>query len=213
MCLSAQYFEAFRSHQLFGNKCFVKSCRGLLIQTIDAQKTKDRSWKKIALANQDDSEIKNNPAAQRVRQFQKYVAVNANEDIANQVVAAILGKSPSALPIVNKTLYIANKADGTVFVVNLNNNTIISSIKVGNEPSALINSGNKLYVANRADNNLSVIDLNTKQVEKTIAVGKEPSALAIWKDRLFVANAGDNSISQIDLTTDEVAKQSIQLKK
>ena len=198
-----------------------KAAAGLLVQTIDAQKTKDRSWEKIALALQEDSETQNNPMARRVKQFQRYVSDNANEDIANQVIASVLGqdltsitvgKSPSALTIVDNTLYVANKADGTISVINLNNNNIISSIKVGNEPSALMAFGQKLYVANRADNNLTVINLNTKHVEKTIAVGKRPTALAVWKDKLFVANAGDNLISQVNLTTDEVAEQTIQLK-
>ncbi|MEP7341737.1 MAG: beta-propeller fold lactonase family protein [Acidobacteriota bacterium] len=101
-------------------------------------------------------------------------------------------------------------ADGTLYVVNTQNDTIyrlsgadfktLDSAKVGYRPYAavLAPNGKTLAVSNWGDESVSLMDAATLKEISKLKVGSHPNDLAYSKDgRLFVANAGSNSVSVI----------------
>jgi YVTN family beta-propeller protein len=73
-------------------------------------------------------------------------------------------------------LYVANGRGGTVSLVNLATDSVVTSTKVGTRPwgIALTPDGRKLYAANGPSNNVSVLDAQTMQVLKTVPAGELP---------------------------------------
>ena len=76
-------------------------------------------------------------------------------------------------------VFVSNGKDGTVSVVDVATNKIITTIAVGKRPwnMAMTPDGGKLYVANGRSDSVSVIDTATNTKIKDIAVGKRPWGL------------------------------------
>lgn len=103
---------------------------------------------------------------------------------------------------------LASGADGSLYVVNLGEDTVYkwggspeaveATAKVGRRPYAVAVSpdGRTVAVTNWADASVSMLASNTLQEQERVLVGSHPNALAWSRDgRLFVANAGSNSVS------------------
>jgi YVTN family beta-propeller protein len=80
--------------------------------------------------------------------------------------------------------YVANTVSGTVSVIDMTDDTVVTTVDVGTEPWAVVASpnGRFVYVANANDDAVQVIDTSTNAVTATIAVGRSPRALAITND-------------------------------
>ena len=119
------------------------------------------------------------------------------------------GNSPTALavnPVTNK-IYAVNKDDGTVTVIDGDDNTI-QTVPVGSMPdAAAVNAAtNKTYVGNVMGQSVTVIDGETNATE-TIDVGMYANEFAInpvtnkiyvvsyGYDRVIVLDGADNSIT------------------
>ena len=104
--------------------------------------------------------------------------------------------------------------NGTISVIDLNQNREIQEITSGLHPSglALRDDGRTLYVANANSDTISVIDTGTLRISETVMVrpdptlpfGSQPNALALSKDgrSLYVANGGNNAIAVVALRSD-----------
>ncbi len=105
-------------------------------------------------------------------------------------------------PITDIAVVSNEKAD-SVSIVDLNTQTVLSTIPVGKEPKgvAIDNGLNLALVSNSHDNTVSIIDLNAFSVIKTISVGKEPEGIAVNPSNhtALVANHKDDTVSVIDL--------------
>ncbi|MDP3261205.1 MAG: RHS repeat-associated core domain-containing protein [Thermodesulfovibrionales bacterium] len=102
---------------------------------------------------------------------------------------------------------VSNEKSDSVSIVNLNTQTVLSTISVGKKPRGVaIDRGlNLAVIGNSHDNTISVIDLNTNKVTATIPVGKEPQGIAINQSthRAYVTNHKDDAVSVIDLFSRE----------
>jgi len=81
------------------------------------------------------------------------------------------------LPINSQKAYVSDWS-GSIAVIDLQSNTVLSNIAAGTGPDAMVKSGNYVYVANtggfNVDSTITVIDFTTDKVVKTIEVGDVP---------------------------------------
>ena len=89
----------------------------------------------------------------------------------------------------SKLLYVADQGElmerpvsNKVFVIDIANTKVISTIVVGNKAHGVVVSkiGTTVYVTNSIDNTVSVIDVATQRVIRTIPVGKGPNGISYW---------------------------------
>ncbi|QKJ29496.1 beta-propeller fold lactonase family protein [Mucilaginibacter mali] len=100
--------------------------------------------------------------------------------------------------------YIPSRVANRVTVINTDDYSIVTQIRVGNNPYgvAVSKDGTRVYVSNLNSNTVSVIDgVNNKWITD-IPVGQKPMGLDVSPDgtRLYVANSDDQSIYVIDTT-------------
>lgn len=106
-------------------------------------------------------------------------------------------------------LYIPNRDDHTVSVIDLATNTIIKTIAVGDRPIGVAVSPNKaeVYITNSGGSSVSVIDIASNMLVQTITgVGNKPFGIVFNSDgsRAYVANqdiSGAVSIINTDTRT------------
>lgn len=124
----------------------------------------------------------------QVHDNQIYVMVNNSSKI--EVVeypgftstATINGLGQPRYMVTNEsTGYVSDYTDNGVHVIDLESNSVSTTISTGNGPDDLLVYGDKLFVANSGgfgtDNRVSVIDLNSNSVMAQIEVGDNPHAL------------------------------------
>jgi YVTN family beta-propeller protein len=99
--------------------------------------------------------------------------------------------------LVNGKIYLNNRGEDKVTVIDPVSDTVIDTITVGLGPYYLAASGDRVFVANNASNTLSVIDTLTDTVISTHRVGHEPFYLVATHDKVYVPN--DNFISILNI--------------
>ncbi len=101
--------------------------------------------------------------------------------------------------------YITNYNNNSLSVIDIENNTIITTVSVGAGPygAAVSPDGTKVYVTNFDDNTTSIIDIATNTVTATLNVGEYPNAVAVTPDgtRAYIT---DDNVSVIDTTINAV---------
>ncbi|WP_066039538.1 cell wall-binding repeat-containing protein [Herbiconiux solani] len=115
--------------------------------------------------------------------------------------------------------YVSNTFDGTVSVIDLQSNTVATTIphgptSIGDGASAIAvdEPHRQVYVANYNSHTVSVIDTTTNAVIKVIpydstrGIGKGPTGIAVDSNlsRAYVANFIDGTVSVIDTSTNSV---------
>ena len=85
------------------------------------------------------------------------------------------------------TAYVSAWGDGgVVYVVDLNDFSVSSTIKVGSGPEKMLIDGDKLYVANSGgfgmDSTITIIDMNTNLKADSLVVGGNPQSIVKDKD-------------------------------
>ncbi len=125
----------------------------------------------------------------------------APEAAGPPVTATIpVGSQPQniAVDTATHTVYVANKQDDTVSVIN--QGAVTATVNVGRQPSGLAvdPSTHNVYVANNWGNSITVINGTT--VTDTIAVGISPTAVALDPEThtVYVTNSQSNTLSVID---------------
>ncbi len=119
-----------------------------------------------------------------------------------------VGQNPVAVtpsPTRNE-VYVVNSGasgnQGSVSVINAENNSVAATIPVRRQPVSieLDPTGNLAYVANSGSNSISVLDLSARQEIAVLPAGEEPASARISPDAksLVVANRRGNSVSIID---------------
>ncbi len=104
---------------------------------------------------------------------------------------------------------VVNKGDspGTVTLINLVTNTVMSTIPVGAAPTSVSvdNLLDQAAVVNSGDNTVSVVDLSTQTVVATILLPSATNAYSVGVNPLshrgLVANQSTNAATVIDLST------------
>ena len=105
------------------------------------------------------------------------------------------GLSPAYAAYLNTGIYVANRDDDTVSVIDPNSPATVTTISLptGSAPDFLATTqSSAVFVANAGNNTVSAINLTTNIVTNTINVGTDPVAMAEIPSntRLYVANAG-----------------------
>lgn len=119
-----------------------------------------------------------------------------------------VGQNPVAVaasPTRNE-VYVVNSgapgAQGSLSVINAENNTVVATIPLRRQPVAIdLDAGGALaYVANSGSNSVSVVDLKARREVAQIPAGDEPVALRLSPDgkTLVVADRRGNSVTLID---------------
>lgn len=105
------------------------------------------------------------------------------------------GLSPTYAAYLATGIYVANRDDDTVSVIDPNSPATVTTISLptGSAPDFLATTQNSaVFVANAGNNTVSAINLTTNIVTNTISVGADPVAMAELPSntRVYVANAG-----------------------
>jgi YVTN family beta-propeller protein len=109
---------------------------------------------------------------------QKTLDVISNHTSPSEQIAHItVGKNPTSITSGDEyRIYVANRADDTVSVIDEKNNTKIMDIKVGKSPGAIAvdESTHTIYAANYGDDTVSVIDAKANRVVAKVMFNIEP---------------------------------------
>lgn len=118
-----------------------------------------------------------------------------------------VGRAPAgvAAHTDNDTVFVAERDDDSVAVVDVRERRVLSRVKVGSHPFALLFDAarQRLYALNVQSDDVSVIDARDTRALRVIAlvkVGKAPygAALAHAGALLYVTNQHDDSVSVVD---------------
>ncbi|WP_425237472.1 DUF5074 domain-containing protein [Ulvibacterium sp.] len=111
--------------------------------------------------------------------------------------------NPRYMAVANGKGYVTNWGDGSnpdddfVAVLNLDNNTVESTIAVAEGPEKILAKDDVLYVAHQGgfgqNNIISVIDAVTNAVTTTITVADRPNSMQLVNDELWVLSGGNPS--------------------
>jgi YVTN family beta-propeller protein len=115
-----------------------------------------------------------------------------------------VGEEPNSMGFINDMIYVSNSGDGTVSIIDANNNTKLEpDIKVGGLISDLAfdPDNNTIYVL-KSSKNISVIDGKDKSI-KDIEIGNGISNIVFDPDEkiLYASNSKNGSIIVIDTVT------------
>ena len=79
-------------------------------------------------------------------------------------------------------MYVANRAAGTISVIDLATNDVVETWPVGGSPDEMVLNpdGSQLWASNRYHGSVSVIDTATGEVIATIETGANPHGLTYW---------------------------------
>lgn len=109
-----------------------------------------------------------------------------------------------------QVLYVA-RSGGSISVVDLKQNMVITEIDSGNMPHRLSfdNNGANLFVVNAENDTLTIIDSQKHEIIKTIPVGDNPRYVALNPDETvaYVTNMASNTISMVDTQLIEVVNE------
>ena len=102
-----------------------------------------------------------------------------------------------------KKLFVVNREDNDVSVIDIERFIVLTKIQVQNSPFGIYSESylNYLVVTNVQSNSISIIDKISLKIIKNIKVGKWPYSVIHNKNlnHLFVTNQRDDSISIIDM--------------
>ena len=100
-------------------------------------------------------------------------------------------------------MYVVTKDNNVLYVVNLNDKSIVQKVALEKEAYSCLLSPDKgeLYISVWGGDRVVVFNTRDNIITNEIPVGDNPNELLLNKkgDMLFVANANDNSVSVIDL--------------
>ena len=150
--------------------------------------------------------------------------VDTNPNTPDEIDPIKVGNLPLGIAYDNqsKKIYVTNRGDGTVSVIDTLTNTVIDTnpntpeidpIKVGDTPTGIAYDPvhKRLYVTNQFNNTVSVIDTTTNTVVGSITVPSLPLHIVHdpRNERMYVTNRGANTVSVIDITTNTVVSSPI----
>ncbi|WP_413380836.1 hypothetical protein [Alkalihalobacillus sp. 1P02AB] len=121
----------------------------------------------------------------RDQSFQPFVTINQG---LNKIVISEVGNN----------LFIADKKNNVVHVVDSNNGIRIQSIPIAEYPSDMIldENNNRLIVLSVIDPTISIIDLNTLTVVNDFPVNEYPAGLFYDADEEFVWTGGHGTLEK-----------------
>ncbi len=107
------------------------------------------------------------------------------------------------LALASPFAYVPNEKSGTVSVIDVANDSVVTDIKAGSKPRGLAIAGNRLYVSDQPANALVVIDLASRKPSGTVVLGESPEGVSASAagDWIVAASEVSNAVSFIDVAT------------
>ncbi|MFA9560390.1 S-layer homology domain-containing protein [Evansella sp. AB-rgal1] len=104
-------------------------------------------------------------------------------------------------------VFVTNRGDRSVSVINPTNDTVIETISVGTSPHGVVfnSDGSKAYVANQGSSSLSVINTRNLEVEETIAVPASPVALVTIGEYLYFTSLTTGKVIIINMANNTIS--------
>ena len=131
-----------------------------------------------------------------------------NDDIPNEIA---FNPDNGDMYVVNEGNETVNAGNGSVSVIDTQNNTVIKTIPVGVLPTGIaFNPDNgTAYVVNQESRSVSVIDTQNNTVIKTIRLGNLPNDIAFNPDNrdMYVAGGFSNSVFAVDTQNNTVSQE------
>jgi virginiamycin B lyase len=122
----------------------------------------------------------------------------------NEVVARVpTGRWPVGAAAGDGSVWIVNRDDNTVTRIDPESNRILATIRVGRKPVGVELGDGSIWVTNSGGGTVSRIDPKTNAVTATIHVGAEPFGVCMDNGELWVVTAGgllshSGSLERID---------------
>ena len=106
------------------------------------------------------------------------------------------------LALASPFAYVPNEKSGTVSVIDVATDSVVTDIKAGSKPRGLAIAGNRLYVSDQPANALVVIDLASRS-RRHVALGESPEGVSASAagDWIVAASEVSNAVSFIDVAT------------
>ncbi|MGI0059205.1 MAG: YncE family protein, partial [Nitrosotalea sp.] len=128
-----------------------------------------------------------------------YVLDGATDDITGTTIGTSNAWLMAINPVTHR-LYAPYNGYGTMAIVDLTSNSVLSTIPVGSgpgQPDVNINT-NKIYVG--LSNAVAVVNGSTNTVLQTVTVGQAPVGVAVNPNtnRIYTANQASGTVSVID---------------
>lgn len=99
-----------------------------------------------------------------------------------------------------------SQADGTLSVIDLNTNDIITEYTIGNSPYHVVADDQRAYVSLFDDSLVQVIDIETGELIAEIATPEYPAGMALWGSFLYVTHFWSGEFSLIYLPAQKVVQ-------
>lgn len=101
-------------------------------------------------------------------------------------------------------LFYANKRNGDVWVIELDNDFTIRNI--GNFPniSKIAFAKDKIYITSRTKNKLAIVDYVTSGLIKEFDIDPKPVDMLVYKNNLYILSAQSNVIQVLNTETDDI---------
>jgi len=115
-----------------------------------------------------------------------------------------VGRDPGAIAAGAGSVWVANRADGTVSRITRARREVVP-IPVGGEPTGLAYGAGSLWVADGQGRKVTQVDPQQNKVVHQYDVGNAAHAVAIGFGAVWVASAVDATVARIDLTSGRVS--------
>ncbi len=116
-----------------------------------------------------------------------------------------VGQGPRDAVLHGARLYVTDRDNSRISVVDTFAQGVIATIKTGQSPNGITIApdGNSAWIANADDNTIQPIDLNRLTAGAPVAVGANPRAIAVAPDgkTLYVTDTGANTVTPVDVAT------------
>jgi YVTN family beta-propeller protein len=131
--------------------------------------------------------------------------VSASDAAGNTASQTVYYTVLNNADVATEYLYVPNRLDGTVSVVDTRTNLQVATIPVGPSPTTVVFSrdGQRAYVSNLNSGFVSVIDTASRTNIGSLTVGNGPWGLAVSPDgtRLYSANLFSRTVTAVDIAT------------
>src|SRR3989338_7560430 len=105
---------------------------------------------------------------------------------------------------VDDSVWVANINSNTVSRISKSTNSVTATISVDNGPFGIAVDSDSVWVANRSSHTVSRINKSTNSVTATIGVGFDPTGIAVDSDSVWVSNQSSFSVFRINKSTNSV---------
>jgi len=114
------------------------------------------------------------------------------------------GSTFGTISAVYHRYYLPNATDGTLTIVDTDNDIVSSTLAVGASPEqAVVDAAvGKVYVADRNSNSIAIVDAATETAAGTFAAGVQPSRIASAMGKLFVVNENGSAADSLTIAAE-----------